>query len=84
MNSLWLSSNVLKNKFKSLDQDVSTDVCIIGAGILGLTCAYYLTKLGYSVDSLTKKEELSSLRKDLAKVDVVKMSNELGVGGLTM
>ena len=43
-----------------------------------------LTKLGYSVDSLTKKEELSSLRKDLAKVDVVKMSNELGVGGLTL
>lgn len=56
MNSLWLSSNVLKNKFKSLDQDVSTDVCIIGAGILGLTCAYYLTKLGYSVIVLDKGE----------------------------
>ena len=43
-----------------------------------------LTKLGYSVDSLTKKEELSNLRKDLAKVDIVKMSDELGVGGLTL
>ena len=43
-----------------------------------------LTKLGYSVDSLTKKEELSNLRKDLAKVDIVKMSDELGIGGLTL
>ena len=43
-----------------------------------------LTKLGYSVESLTKKEELSNLRKDLAKVDIVKMSDELGVGGLTL
>ena len=43
-----------------------------------------LTKLGYSVDSLTKKEELSNLRKDLAKVDIVKMSDELGTGGLTL
>ena len=43
-----------------------------------------LTKLGYSVDSLTKKEELANLRKDLAKVDVVKMSDELGIGGLTL
>ncbi len=43
-----------------------------------------LTKLGYSVESLTKKEELSNLRKDLAKVDIVKMSDELGIGGLTL
>ena len=43
-----------------------------------------LTKLGYSVDSLTKKESLDALRNDLSKVDVVKMSDELGVGGLTL
>ena len=56
MNSLWLSNNVLENKFKSLDKDISTDVCIIGAGIFGITCAYYLTKLGYSVAVLDKGE----------------------------
>ena len=43
-----------------------------------------LTKLGYSVDSLTKKSSLEELRNDLSKVDVVKMSDELGVGGLTL
>ena len=43
-----------------------------------------LTKLGYSVDSLVKKESLEKLRLDLSNVNVVKMSDELGVGGLTL
>ncbi len=43
-----------------------------------------LTKLGYSVDSLVKKDKLEELRNDLSKVNVVKMSDELGVGGLTL
>jgi uncharacterized protein len=43
-----------------------------------------LTKLGYSVENLTQKDKLESLRNDLAKVDVIKMSEELNVGGLTL
>ena len=43
-----------------------------------------LTKLGYSVDSLVQKSSLEALRNDLSKVDVVKMSDELDVGGLTL
>ena len=43
-----------------------------------------LTKLGYSVDSLVQKSSLEALRNDLSKVDVVKMSDELEVGGLTL
>jgi uncharacterized protein len=43
-----------------------------------------LTDLGYSVDSLTNKSELEKLRTDLANVDIVKMSEKLGVGGLTL
>jgi uncharacterized protein len=43
-----------------------------------------LTKLGYSVDSLTDKTKLEALRKDLSKVDVVKTATELDVGGLTL
>ena len=59
MNSLWLSDN---NIFKNIDlnttleQDFSTDICIIGAGIFGLTCAYYLTKLGFNVTVLEKSD----------------------------
>ena len=43
-----------------------------------------LTNLGYSVDSLTEKNSLEKLREELSKVDVIKMSDELGVGGLTL
>lgn len=43
-----------------------------------------LTNLGYSVDCLTDKKEVEKLRNDLSKVDVIKMSDELDVGGLTL
>ena len=43
-----------------------------------------LTKLGYSVDSLRDKSKLEALKGDLAKVDVSKLSDELGVGSLTL
>ena len=43
-----------------------------------------LTKLGYSVDSIRDKSKLEQLKVDLSKVDVSKMSEELGVGSLTL
>ena len=63
MNSLWLSNNKLINNnfIKEIDTSntsnktlLETDVCIIGAGIFGLTCAYYLSNLGYRVTVLEK------------------------------
>ncbi len=61
MSSLWLSEN-LENELmvqkytlnNSKNQYLETDVCIIGAGIFGITCAYYLSKLGYKVTVLEK------------------------------
>lgn len=60
MNSFWLNSNENKNKFKKLDKNISTDVCIVGAGVFGLTCGYYLTKQGYNVAILEKEPEIAS------------------------
>ena len=63
MNSLWLSNNKLINNnfIKVIDTSntsnktlLETDVCIVGAGIFGLTCAYYLSNLGYRVTVLEK------------------------------
>lgn len=54
MNSLWIDLNEKYDKFESLSKDLNTDVCIIGAGIFGLTCAYYLSKLGYHTVVLEK------------------------------
>ena len=54
MNSLWLDSAKNIKNFDILSKDIETDVCIIGAGILGITCAYYLSNLGYKVTILEK------------------------------
>lgn len=58
MNSLWLDSNKKENQFTSLTKDIETDVCILGAGILGLTCAYYLSKLGFKVAIIEKADSI--------------------------
>lgn len=55
MVSLWLSSTE-KNKFNELDKNCVADVCVIGAGIFGLSCAYYLSKLGFKVIVLERDE----------------------------
>lgn len=60
MNSFWLDSIENKNKFNKLEKDISTDVCIVGAGIFGLTCGYYLTKQGYNVVILEKEKDIAS------------------------
>ncbi len=54
MNSLWLDSIEKVKLFSSLSKDVETDICIIGAGIFGLTCAYYLSNLGFKVTVVEK------------------------------
>lgn len=64
MDSLWLYDNkTFQNiDFKdNLDEDFSTDICIIGAGIFGLTCAYYLSNLGYKVTVLEKSDIASKV-----------------------
>ncbi len=54
MNSLWLDDTKKIEKQNPLSNDIKTDVCIIGAGIFGLTCAYYLSNLGFQVTVLEK------------------------------
>lgn len=49
MNSLWLNSVKHFNGSNILKENLETDICIIGAGVFGTTCAYYLLKLGFSV-----------------------------------
>ena len=56
MNSLWLSEDLNKKNFESLNKNISTDVCIIGSGIFGLTCGYYLSKAGLKVTVVDKSD----------------------------
>lgn len=55
MSSLWIDSTKdIKKNFSSLDKDISVDVCIVGAGITGISTAYKLTKAGFNVCVLEK------------------------------
>ena len=54
MSSLWLETTNKSRDFSSLSHNIETEICIIGAGIFGLTCAYYLSRLGFKVVVLEK------------------------------
>lgn len=42
MKSYWIDSKKEKDEYKSLKEDIETDICIIGGGITGVSIAYYL------------------------------------------
>ena len=56
MNSYWLSSIKKIESEKHIDNNYVADVCIIGAGITGLSTAYYLAKNGLKVMVIDKSE----------------------------
>lgn len=53
MDSFWI--NNFKNKaYPTLDNNISVDVCIIGGGITGISCGYYLSKSNLKICILEK------------------------------
>jgi glycine/D-amino acid oxidase-like deaminating enzyme/nitrite reductase/ring-hydroxylating ferredoxin subunit len=52
--SLWMEESM--PTFPTLQQDLTVDICIVGGGFVGLTCAYLLSKKGLSVVVLEDKE----------------------------
>ncbi len=54
MNSYWIDSTQGSLHLDSVNENLETDICIIGAGILGLTTAYYLSKENMNVIVLDK------------------------------
>lgn len=49
MNSYWIDSVKKIEKNNKIDKDYNADVCIIGAGICGLSIGYYLARQGLKV-----------------------------------
>ena len=46
--SVWMGSAELPSR-TALGKDITTDVCVVGAGIAGLTTAYLLSEKGQAV-----------------------------------
>lgn len=55
MISYWIDSSKI-NSFPTLEKNINTDVCVIGAGMTGIVTAYLLAKQGYRVCILEKEE----------------------------
>ena len=56
MKSLWIETTKDELKLNSLEKNEDAEICVIGAGLFGLTTAYYLTQLGKKVIVLEKGE----------------------------
>ena len=42
--SYWIQSEQSRQTYKSLGDNIETDICIIGGGITGISIAYYLNQ----------------------------------------
>lgn len=51
--SFWLDTEKRKN-YKSVEDNIECDVCVIGGGITGISCAYYLSKNNFNTVVLEK------------------------------
>ncbi|MEX6689367.1 FAD-dependent oxidoreductase [Danxiaibacter flavus] len=51
----WLLEHGLMKSYPSLNENVSTDVAIIGAGVTGSLVAYHLNKAGFDVTIVDKR-----------------------------
>lgn len=53
-HSIWQKNRENEREFRSLEQNIEVDVCVIGGGITGISTAYYLAKEGKKVAVLEK------------------------------
>lgn len=61
MSSYWIDStkNIVTD-YPQLNTDISADVCIVGGGITGISCAYKLSKQGLNVVVLERDKIANS------------------------
>ena len=58
MGSLWIENTKNSQQFPKLENDIETEVCVIGAGLFGLTTAYYLAKNNIPVTVVEAENEI--------------------------
>jgi hypothetical protein len=60
-DSVWIHTEPYSNRpqFPQLENDIQTDVCVIGSGIAGIQISYELTKRGVDVVMIEARDILS-------------------------
>ena len=61
MNSYWIESTKnLEKNYSPLKENIDVDVCIIGAGLVGITSAYYLKDSNLKVAIIERENSVCS------------------------
>lgn len=58
MISFWIDSVKDKHNFEKISENLDCDVCIVGAGMVGLSIGYYLSKIGFNTVILEKENSI--------------------------
>lgn len=67
-NSIW-TDTVNLNGFNKIDKNLTTDILIIGGGICGILCAYFLEQLGINYTLVEGQKICSGITKNtIAKI----------------
>lgn len=74
MKSIWSDTAALPS-FETLNEDISTDVLIIGGGIAGILCAYMLDKAGVNYTLV----EASTICSGISKNTTAKITSQHGL-----
>ena len=62
MKSLWTDISK-KHIFENLNENIKTDILIVGGGLTGILCAYMLDKAGINYTLIEAKEICSGITK---------------------
>ncbi len=82
--SYWMASTESQD-YPALDRDINVDVLIVGGGLTGITCAYFLQKEGMRVaileaDRIAQGTTGHTTAKITSQHDIIysKIKNQLG------
>lgn len=66
MSSYWISSSKdIEKNYPSVFEDLSVDVCIIGAGLVGITSAYMLSDANLKICILERDKVCNHVSRTL-------------------
>lgn len=66
MSSYWISSSKdIEKNYPSVSEDLSVDVCIIGAGLVGITSAYMLSDANLKICILERDKVCNHVSRTL-------------------
>lgn len=83
-NALWKTINEIPVRYASLKEDIDCEIAIVGGGITGALCAYYLTEAG--IDTILLEKDIVGFASTSASTSILQyeIDNDLYIMEKTM